>query len=99
MYNDLKIYPVDLIGYDVSKDEIKSIKENLLNNSNDNEYIIETQEALFCINKKDKTLRILRRYYCKKNSSEYDIDMEIGRVCKIARKSGIEVIYENYLLN
>lgn len=95
-----------ILYYDVTQEDINDFNEAILNKRTPNEYILETKDGIFKINKEKKLLIVLDRNYktlVKENGSlivyNPPVDFEVMRLCKVAKKLGFEYLLEKKQMN
>ena len=99
MENLLKIMPIEVLGFRVSEDNKLNIYHSVLNNDMPNEYIINADEVCLFVNKKEMTLKVIERRYGIDGRNDLDVDISVLKVCKTARAIGMEIKFEDYLMN
>ena len=93
--NDLKFYPIELLGLDVSVEDMRNV-EGLLEHGDGNGAYVETTDAYLYVNQPKRLIRVLYRKYAM---NELYTDVQVVRMLKIARRAKINIEYETYLLN
>ena len=93
--NDLKYFPLELLGLSVSIEDMQNVEELLEHGDGYGAYI-ETTDAYLYVNQPKRLIRVLYRKYAH---NELYTDVKVVRMLKIARRAKINIEYETYLLN
>jgi len=93
--NDLKFFPLELVGLDVSIEDMRNVEELLEHGDGYGAYI-ETTDAYLYVNQQKRLIQIVYRKYVL---NELYTDVKVVRMLKIARRAKINIEYETYLLN
>ena len=100
MFDNLSLY-----GMKVKKSDIELFKKRALAPDLPEDYIFETLEGIFKINKTKKEFRVLKRKYFSDELSiiglpnRQQIDYQIFLIYRIALRAGFKVYLENKFSN
>lgn len=93
--NDLKYFPLELLGLSVSMEEMRKVEE-MLEYGDGYGAFIETTDAYLYVNQPKRLIKVLYRKYA---INELYTDVQVVRMLKIAHRAKINIEYETYLLN
>jgi hypothetical protein len=73
--------------------------DKYFNNKKLDKYLIENIDGAFLINKKDKSIKVLKRFYVNSEIRNNEIDTNICLFLKLASLVGVNIKYESIILN
>jgi len=100
MFDNLSFY-----GMKVKKRDIELFKKRALSPELPDEYVFETLEGIFKINKIKKEFRVLKRNYffdeldMLNHPNKQQIDFQVFMIYRIALRAGFKVYLENKFSN
>jgi len=94
------IFPLNAIQYKVTQDFINDFNRFVLDNSEEDEFIAETEWVILLIRKSDKYFKILKRKYRRDNVElNKVVDTTAMMLYKIASRAGFNVHLESKYSN
>lgn len=93
------ICPVSSMMVKLFYDDALDFYNKYFNNKKNNKYVYINTDGAFLINKKDKSVKVLKRNYVNSELRNQEIDKNICLFLKLASLIGINVKYEPITLN
>lgn len=93
------ICPIRSMLVKIYFDDALDLVKKYFDNNRSEKYIIDKPECAYLINKKRKSIKVLKRHYVDSELRNTEIDSSICLFLKLASLMGIEVRYEPIILN
>ena len=103
--NDTIFNSLDILSIKIELDVIKDFIEVINRDTMPDEFVLDSIEGTFKINKLKKEFRILKRNYYSKRKialgfpNDYSVDIQVCVAYKVAQASGFKVFLEPKYLN
>jgi hypothetical protein len=103
-YHDCIFDDLFLYGMEIPEEMVEEFRDKALSDDMPEEYIVDTDEVVFKINKQKKELRLLQRKHYEQDvflgmPSKQKVDFVAMRVYKVGIRAGFKVFLENKYSN